>query len=100
MPDTLPALPDKVTIDLPTGTLVLEGVDPARVADLCDFAARANPKGGTCRRLRKPCAKPPMCSRRESRAICQPLSCSAGWRRPRPVLRRPYGRHGEVVMRQ
>jgi Phosphoribosyl transferase/TRSP domain C terminus to PRTase_2 len=46
MPDTLPALPDKVTIDLPTGTLVLEGVDPARVAALCDFAARANPKRG------------------------------------------------------
>jgi hypothetical protein len=46
MPDRPPALPDKVTIDLPTGTLVLEGVDPARVAELCDFAARANPKRG------------------------------------------------------
>lgn len=36
----------RVTVDLPTGTLVLEGVDPARVAALCDFAARANPKRG------------------------------------------------------
>lgn len=35
-----------MTVDLPTGTLVLKGVDPARVADLCDFAARANPKRG------------------------------------------------------
>jgi hypothetical protein len=33
-------------VELPTGTLVLEGVDPARVAALCDFAARANPKRG------------------------------------------------------
>jgi hypothetical protein len=36
----------RVTVDLPTGTLVLEGVDPARIAELCDFAARANPKRG------------------------------------------------------
>ncbi|WP_066526779.1 phosphoribosyltransferase domain-containing protein [Erythrobacter sp. CCH5-A1] len=36
----------RVTVDLPTGTLVLEGVEPARVAALCDFAARANPKRG------------------------------------------------------
>jgi orotate phosphoribosyltransferase len=35
-----------MTVELPTGTLVLEGVDPARVAELCDFAARANPKRG------------------------------------------------------
>lgn len=35
-----------VTVELPAGTLVLEGVDPARVALLCDFAARANPKRG------------------------------------------------------
>ncbi len=49
MPDSIPArdpLPDTLTIDLPTGTLTLFGVDPARVADLCDFAARANPKRG------------------------------------------------------
>ncbi|WP_285712112.1 phosphoribosyltransferase domain-containing protein [Erythrobacter oryzae] len=36
----------RVTVELPTGTLVLEGVDPVRVAALCDFAARANPKRG------------------------------------------------------
>ncbi|MFM7377745.1 MAG: phosphoribosyltransferase domain-containing protein [Erythrobacter sp.] len=36
----------RVTVDLPTGTLVLGGVEPARVAELCDFAARANPKRG------------------------------------------------------
>jgi hypothetical protein len=35
-----------MTVELPTGTLVLEGVDPARIAALCDFAARANPKRG------------------------------------------------------
>ncbi len=35
-----------VTVDLPTGQLVLRGVAPARVAQLCDFAARANPKRG------------------------------------------------------
>lgn len=49
MPDSIPArdpLPDTLTIDLPTGTLALSGVDPARVAALCDFAARANPKRG------------------------------------------------------
>lgn len=49
MPDSIPArdpLPDTHTIDLPTGTLTLSGVDPARVAALCDFAARANPKRG------------------------------------------------------
>lgn len=37
---------DGVTVDLPTGRLVLRGVAPARVAELCDFAARANPKRG------------------------------------------------------
>lgn len=49
MPDSIPArdpLPDTLTIDLPTGTLTLSGVDPAQVAALCDFAARANPKRG------------------------------------------------------
>ena len=49
MPDPIPArdpLPDTLTIDLPTGTLTLSGVDPAQVAALCDFAARANPKRG------------------------------------------------------
>lgn len=35
-----------VTVDLPTGRLVLRGVEPARVASLCQFAARANPKRG------------------------------------------------------
>ncbi len=35
-----------MTVDLPTGTLVLEGADPERIAELCDFAARANPKRG------------------------------------------------------
>jgi orotate phosphoribosyltransferase len=35
-----------MTVDLPTGTLVLEGADPERIASLCDFAARANPKRG------------------------------------------------------
>jgi hypothetical protein len=37
---------DCVTVDLPTGRLVLRGVAPERVAALCDFAARANPKRG------------------------------------------------------
>lgn len=35
-----------MTVDLPTGMLVLQGVDPERIAELCDFAARANPKRG------------------------------------------------------
>lgn len=35
-----------MTVDLPTGRLVLRGVGPERVAALCDFAARANPKRG------------------------------------------------------
>lgn len=35
-----------MTVDLPTGRLVLRGVAPERVAALCDFAARANPKRG------------------------------------------------------
>lgn len=35
-----------MTVDLPTGTLVLEGAAPERIAELCDFAARANPKRG------------------------------------------------------
>jgi hypothetical protein len=43
MPDPVE---DCVTIDLPTGRLVLRGVAPERVAALCDFAARANPKRG------------------------------------------------------
>jgi hypothetical protein len=43
MPDPVP---DCVTVDLPTGRLVLRGVAPERVAELCDFAARANPKRG------------------------------------------------------
>ncbi len=40
------AAPGRVTIPLPTGTLELEGPAPERVAELCDFAARANPKRG------------------------------------------------------
>ncbi|NBB26185.1 hypothetical protein GVM20_13710 [Porphyrobacter sp. SLTP] len=43
MPDPVQ---DCVTVDLPTGRLVLRGVAPDRVAALCDFAARANPKRG------------------------------------------------------
>ncbi|NCP15292.1 MAG: hypothetical protein GW858_14225 [Sphingomonadales bacterium] len=43
MPDTAR---DTLTVDLPTGRLVLRGVAPERVAQLCDFAARANPKRG------------------------------------------------------
>jgi hypothetical protein len=43
MPDQVQ---DCVTVDLPTGRLVLRGVAPERVAALCDFAARANPKRG------------------------------------------------------
>lgn len=43
MPDPVQ---DCVTVDLPTGRLVLRGVAPERVAALCDFAARANPKRG------------------------------------------------------
>lgn len=43
MPDSVQ---DCVTVDLPTGRLVLRGVAPERVAALCDFAARANPKRG------------------------------------------------------
>jgi len=43
MPDPVQ---DCVTVDLPTGRLVLRGVAPERVAELCDFAARANPKRG------------------------------------------------------
>ena len=35
-----------MVVDLPTGTLVLEGAAPERIASLCDFAARANPKRG------------------------------------------------------
>lgn len=35
-----------VTVELPTGRLTLGGVAPERVARLCDFAARANPKRG------------------------------------------------------
>ncbi len=38
--------PGRVTAILPTGTLVLHDVAPERVADLCQFAARANPKRG------------------------------------------------------
>lgn len=40
------AVPNELVVDLPTGRLVLRGVEPARVASLCDFAARANPKRG------------------------------------------------------
>lgn len=43
MPDPVE---DGVTVDLPTGQLVLRGVAPERVAALCDFAARANPRRG------------------------------------------------------
>jgi Phosphoribosyl transferase/TRSP domain C terminus to PRTase_2 len=35
-----------ITVTLPTGTLALEGVDPARIREMCDFAARSNPKRG------------------------------------------------------
>lgn len=35
-----------VTVELPTGTLVLSGVARERIYELCDFAARANPKRG------------------------------------------------------
>lgn len=35
-----------MAVDLPTGRLVLRGAPPARVAELCDFGARANPKRG------------------------------------------------------
>ncbi|WP_086606353.1 phosphoribosyltransferase domain-containing protein [Erythrobacter donghaensis] len=38
--------PGRVKVDLPTGTLVLHDVAPERVANLCQFAARANPKRG------------------------------------------------------
>lgn len=44
MPDA--TAPGRVTVHLPTGTLVLHGPAPDRVAELCDFAARANPKRG------------------------------------------------------
>jgi hypothetical protein len=44
MPDRADA--DSTVVALPTGRLVLRGVAPARVAALCDFAARANPKRG------------------------------------------------------
>lgn len=40
------ASPGRVTVHLPTGTLTLHGVAPDRVAALCDFAARANPRRG------------------------------------------------------
>jgi hypothetical protein len=40
------ASPDRMTVHLPTGALTLHGVAPDRVAALCDFAARANPKRG------------------------------------------------------
>ena len=43
MPDPVQ---DGVTVDLPTGQLMLRGVTPERVAALCDFAARANPRRG------------------------------------------------------
>lgn len=39
-------VPGQVKVDLPTGTLVLGDVAPERVAALCQFAARANPKRG------------------------------------------------------
>ena len=35
-----------MTVDLPTGQLRLHGVAPDRIAELCDFAARANPRRG------------------------------------------------------
>ncbi|WP_017665902.1 phosphoribosyltransferase domain-containing protein [Porphyrobacter sp. AAP82] len=37
---------ERITVHLPTGTLVLSGPLPGRIAQLCDFAARANPKRG------------------------------------------------------
>jgi hypothetical protein len=40
------AAPDRMTVHLPTGDLTLSGVAPDRVAALCDFAARANPRRG------------------------------------------------------
>jgi hypothetical protein len=40
------AAPGRVTVHLPTGELTLSGVAPERVAALCEFAARANPKRG------------------------------------------------------
>jgi hypothetical protein len=49
MPDPAPALgaaEECVAVDLPTGRLVLRGAAPERVAELCAFAARANPRRG------------------------------------------------------
>lgn len=49
MPDPAanPSVPgDQITVDLLTGRLVLRGAAPDQVAQLCDFAARANPKRG------------------------------------------------------
>jgi hypothetical protein len=40
------AAKSELVVDLPTGRLVLRGAQPDRIAQLCDFAARANPKRG------------------------------------------------------
>ena len=46
-PEAAPAAPQhSMAVDLPTGRLTLSGVAPQQVAELCDFAARANPKRG------------------------------------------------------
>jgi len=49
MPDSArapEASQDGLSVELPTGTLKLSGVAPERIGELCDFAARANPKRG------------------------------------------------------
>jgi predicted phosphoribosyltransferase len=45
MPETNAPTRETV-VELLTGTLTLRGADPARLAQLCDFAARANPRRG------------------------------------------------------
>jgi hypothetical protein len=49
MPDPAGAIgfaDEALTVDLPTGRLVLRGAPPERVDSLCAFAARANPRRG------------------------------------------------------
>ncbi len=73
-----------VTVELPTGTLVLSGVARERVSELCDFAARANPKRGfliVSKVLGRHVPTPPEALRAAADALAAQISAL-----PEPVL--------------
>ena len=73
-----------MTVELPTGTLVLSGVARERICELCDFAARANPKRGfliVSKVLGRHVPTPPEALRAAADALAAQISAL-----PEPVL--------------